>query len=421
MVAASTYFAAPNTSYSLCVFLNPTTDPRSGTYVAGKSGTGHMGYQTITLDSPIQLNAGQKFGVSFCVYTPNCTTPIPIEEPIAGYSSGATAAAGHSFVSSSCYGIMLPWKDMTTLIANTDVCIKAFVNLGTVATPTLTQVFPSDCGATYYICQVAIGCATPGAVIHYTTNGSEPTLSDPSVAPGSVVTFDESCTLKAKAWKASYSPSAVASAAYEVYTGTGIGGLKSDHDLTACAGVHRCIVTLAFPWFFYVQEEDRSAGIRVQSTAHGQTVGSRISLLGTLMTTSYDERNIELAAVCPAGTGSAVPLAMNGPAVGGGDWCPWEFPFTGGQRGITGAFGLNNIGLLIRTWGKVTQTAATGFLMDIGASQLVEVAAYDAWTVPEVGSLVMVTGACGCEKGSYGLRPVIYISGPADVKVLQNP
>ena len=425
LVAASTYFAAPGTSYSVAVFLDPTTDPRSGTYVGGKSGTGHMGYQTITLDSPIPLGVGQKFGVSFCVYTPNCTTPVPIEGPIAGYSSTATAAAGHSFVSSRCYGINLPWKDMTTLIANTDVCVKAFVSLGTVATPTFVQVFPSDCGAAYYICQVAIGCATPGAVIHYTTNGSEPTLSDPSVTPGSVVTFDQTCTLKAKAWKESYTPSAVASATYDVYTGMGIGALKSEHDLTACAGVHRCIVSLTFPDFLYVQEEDRSAGIRVEWDAHGQTVGSRISLLGTLMTNSDDERYIELAAACPAGTGTAVPLTMVGRALGGGDWCPWQFPFKGGQHGVLGGFGLNNIGLLIRTWGKVTETDETGFLMDMGAGRLAAVEAHNSWAVPQAGSLVMVTGACSCLKcfyeGTIGLIPLVYISGESAVQVLMGP
>lgn len=428
LVAASTYFAAPGTSYSLCVYLDPTTDPRSGTYVAGKSGTGHMGYQTITLDSPIPLGVNQKFGVSFCVYTPNCTTPIPIERPINGYSSAATAVAGRSFVSSRCTGINLPWQDMTTLIANTDVCLKAFVNQGTVATPTLLQVFPNACGANYYLVQVRMDCGTPGAVMHYTTDGSEPTLNDPAAASGSIITFDESCTLKAKAWKDQYSPSAVASADYEFIQPRGvIGRLKQNEDGDACAGCYRCVVTYAsFPDFFYVQEEDRSAGIRVEKAAHGQTVGTRITLLGTMMTNSYDERYIELAAVCPAGTGSAAPLTMVGRAVGGGDLYPWRFPYGGGQRGITEAFGLNNIGLLIRTWGRVTEASTGGFRIDIGGGQIAEVVAREPLTVPEVGSLVMVTGVCSCAKGYIGgppvrMIPLIYVSGPSDVDVLVGP
>lgn len=61
---------------------------------------------------------------------------------------------------------------------------------------------------------VTITCPTQGAVIHYTTNGVEPTESDPVIASGSSVTVNTSFTLSAKAWKTNFEPSDTAAASY---------------------------------------------------------------------------------------------------------------------------------------------------------------------------------------------------------------
>jgi len=61
---------------------------------------------------------------------------------------------------------------------------------------------------------VTIGCATPGAVIRYTTDGTDPTESSPIYS--SPVTVDASKILKAKAWKTDYFPSFTASADYVI-------------------------------------------------------------------------------------------------------------------------------------------------------------------------------------------------------------
>lgn len=59
---------------------------------------------------------------------------------------------------------------------------------------------------------VSITCSTQGATIRYTTDGTEPTESSTQyTAP---ITVDESKTLRAKAWKTNYFPSAVKSAEY---------------------------------------------------------------------------------------------------------------------------------------------------------------------------------------------------------------
>jgi formylglycine-generating enzyme required for sulfatase activity len=61
---------------------------------------------------------------------------------------------------------------------------------------------------------VRITCATPGATIRYTTNGSDPTTSSPTVISGSSVTVPLPGTLMAKAWKDGMTESEMKSALY---------------------------------------------------------------------------------------------------------------------------------------------------------------------------------------------------------------
>jgi alpha-tubulin suppressor-like RCC1 family protein len=64
--------------------------------------------------------------------------------------------------------------------------------------------------------QVFVACGTPGAVIHYTTNGADPTENDPVVVSGTAVAVDHSLTLKAKAFRSGFTASEIKSAAYTV-------------------------------------------------------------------------------------------------------------------------------------------------------------------------------------------------------------
>ena len=80
------------------------------------------------------------------------------------------------------------------LIGLTILCTTGF----SVTTPT----FSPDGGTYATTVSVAIACFTSGAVIHYTTNGVDPTENDPVVASGSAVLIGRNLTLKAKAWAA---------------------------------------------------------------------------------------------------------------------------------------------------------------------------------------------------------------------------
>jgi len=80
----------------------------------------------------------------------------------------------------------------------------------TIATP----AFDPDEGTYTGPQTVTITCATPGATIRYTTDGTEPTES--STVYTEPVTVSQSLTLKAKAWKTDWFPSIVKRAEYVI-------------------------------------------------------------------------------------------------------------------------------------------------------------------------------------------------------------
>ena len=85
-----------------------------------------------------------------------------------------------------------------------------------VATPAISP-YPG----TYNTPQTAtISCTVSGATIRYTTNGVDPTPSDPIIASGGTVSIDVSQTIKAKAWKSGWTDSAVAAMAYTLKVAT---------------------------------------------------------------------------------------------------------------------------------------------------------------------------------------------------------
>jgi alpha-tubulin suppressor-like RCC1 family protein len=121
-----------------------------------------------------------------------------------------------------------------TIDSNTTLKAKAFktdyipsstasgsyqINTGGTATPT----FRPNPGFYATTRRVVVTCTTPGAVIHYTTDGKEPTESDPVVPSGSELLVDRSVRLKAKAWTSGLNASATRSGDYWI-TGAVSGG-----------------------------------------------------------------------------------------------------------------------------------------------------------------------------------------------------
>ena len=88
--------------------------------------------------------------------------------------------------------------------------ISQIQDTGAAYTPVIAPsggTYPSNVLAT-------VTCNEAGAIIHYTTNGVDPTQSDPTIQSGGLIPINSTLLLKARAFKAGLNPSPVASANY---------------------------------------------------------------------------------------------------------------------------------------------------------------------------------------------------------------
>lgn len=124
--ATSFYVTQPNSYYKIYVYLNPVgNNPKSGILAAVKEGIiTTAGYKTIVLNNFVNLLKNQRFSVVVKLVTPDDYEPITIEYPLLNYSSKARASPGQSFISPD--GVS--WEDMTSVINNANVCLKAFTS-----------------------------------------------------------------------------------------------------------------------------------------------------------------------------------------------------------------------------------------------------------------------------------------------------
>ncbi len=164
-------------------------------------------------------------------------------------------------------------------------------------------------------------------------------------------------------------------------------------------------MSASFSDHFYVEAPDRSCGIRVNMAGHGRLPGDGADVNGVLKTNLDGERYIEASAVSLAGSGAIDPLEMIGRSVGGTDGA--------GQPGVAGGVGLNNIGLLVSTVGKVTHAESGFFYVDDGSAPAdgsgfagIRVLPF-VLSVPAENSHVAVTGASSCFKSGTDLHPQI--------------
>jgi hypothetical protein len=120
----------------------------------------------------------------------------------------------------------LSYEGPFTLTSSATVKAKAFksgyndsaiasAGFSITVTPTVAQPTISPNGGSYAdSVQVTLACATSGATIRYTTDGSNPTAS--STAYSGSLTLTSSATVKAKAFKSGYNDSAIASAGFTI-------------------------------------------------------------------------------------------------------------------------------------------------------------------------------------------------------------
>jgi len=156
--AVGFYTLAPGTSYE--VYTGSTLASKklrtSGTLTT-------MGYHTVTLPSAVGISSGQEFVVAVKVTSPGTTYPIAVEAPYTGYSNAATAQAGQSYVSQ--FGS--DWTDLTSMAADANVCLKAYVTGSSSApadsTPPVTTASGHDANWHNTPVTVRFSAVDPGA------------------------------------------------------------------------------------------------------------------------------------------------------------------------------------------------------------------------------------------------------------------
>jgi formylglycine-generating enzyme required for sulfatase activity len=170
------------------------------------------------------------------------------------------------------------------------------------------------------------------------------------------------------------------------------------------------VVTYATADVFYIEEDSRACGIRVEKTGHGLVPGMRADVYGTLKTNASKERYIAASHAEHDGSGDVRPLFMNTAALGGGAWS-YNSSTGAGQFGVVYCTGLNNIGLLAKTCGYYTQIDSSSFVVDDGTGLNVKCVVAPGVTLNPSWDYVTVTGVSSIYKWNSVIYPPVILVG----------
>lgn len=169
-------------------------------------------------------------------------------------------------------------------------------------------------------------------------------------------------------------------------------------------------VTAILPGSVYVEQPDRTAGIRVETT-RTLAVGDLVNVEGVIDTDSNLERYIAAEPTYPVPTGaklSVKPVGLANRAMVGGDF--------GFQLGIPGDGNLNTIGLLVTIWGPVSDFDGAGsFMIGDAAGPRVKVVV-PSGEKPNYDALyATVTGICSVERVGGQMTRVLKLRKASDM------
>lgn len=175
----------------------------------------------------------------------------------------------------------------------------------------------------------------------------------------------------------------------------GIGGLRTAHDSDYVAVAGK-VISRKSTDAFWVQEPDRSSGIRVSGVTSAAE-GSRVNVSGWIESLPGGERSIAAPEVTGATPGPApAPLGIANSSLCG--------------------TGLNNVGLLVRLWGRVTQSSSDSFVIDDGSVEGGVKIASGSLAEPPANHYVMITGIAGLEAAGTGNRAVLHVVRQTDIQ-----
>lgn len=152
----------------------------------------------------------------------------------------------------------------------------------------------------------------------------------------------------------------------------------------------------------YIQDDPPWAGIRVAPAGLILTpaVGSLVDVGGVLSTNASGERLI--TGIIQLRPGSGVPHIV-GLANGlmGGANRNYVSATGQGQQGVDGGVGLNNVGMLVRVWGRLSGTGLgllQTYSISDGSRTGLNIEFPEGMPTPSSGSYISATGICSCAR-----------------------
>ncbi len=167
------------------------------------------------------------------------------------------------------------------------------------------------------------------------------------------------------------------------------------------AQISGVVVSAVFSDGFYIEDPKRTTGMKVIMSNSGLVEGQIVNVTGTV-TTLNDERQLINASVSTMLAASMIlgPVGMPNLAVGGG-------PVSGWTSGVSKGVGLSNTGLLVKTWGTVTQNGTLPspyFVLDDGSGVGVKVRVPSGSALPAIGAFASAAGISTSELDGQGRR-----------------
>lgn len=196
------------------------------------------------------------------------------------------------------------------------------------------------------------------------------------------------------------------------------GKLLPDGRLITIENVVTSTSNTELPGMLYVQAQDKPSGIQVYFGGTVPTVarGALANVSGVTGTRSGERCVLYPTLTASSGPGEPRPLSMTNRWLGGGSYRYTPGPPASGQMGVEGCYGVNNIGLAVRTWGWVRSVAGQRFTLDDGSQVLPTVLCPTGVTPPLAQSFVVVTGiSSGESDAQQKFRRLLRVRNAADI------
>ena len=182
---------------------------------------------------------------------------------------------------------------------------------------------------------------------------------------------------------------------------------KSEPDDTLVALVSKPVTALFYDCM-YIQDSDKPNGIRVDVPMYVE--GALVDIAGTLALLNGERQLYVFWMEAPDSGSVPAPIGMGNKALGGGQ-------LNSLTPGITGGTGVHNVGLLVRSWGRVMESGTGYFIIDDGSGANLKVTVPYGVNPPDEGQYAIVTGISSVENSGGNVTCLLRPRRQSDIVV----